>query len=268
MYQSHWGLRDTPFRTRLDPSGFYHSPTHEEALARLHFLVGQRRGLGLVTGASGSGKSLLLEVFAEEIRRSGRAVAKTSLLGVETAEMLWQLAAGLGCNPKRSATVGSLWQVLSDRLVEHRYEQLDTVLLLDDADQARRDLLTQVVRLVHLGTAPQSRLTVVLAGQPSRMKHLGSDLLELVELRIDVEPWDQAETEQYVTSSLERVGSNASIFADNAVARLQELTHGVPRHVNQLADLALIAGAGEDLQQIDADVVQSAYDELALVDAH
>jgi len=63
MYQTHWGLQESPFRGCLDPKSFYQSPTHEEALARLHFLVEHGRRLGLLTGPSGSGKSLLLEVF-------------------------------------------------------------------------------------------------------------------------------------------------------------------------------------------------------------
>ena len=66
MYASHWGLRESPFRNCLDPHCFYQSPTHEEALARLHFLVEQHRRLGLLLGPDGSGKSLLLEVFAAQ----------------------------------------------------------------------------------------------------------------------------------------------------------------------------------------------------------
>ena len=64
MYQAHWGLQESPFRGLLDPKFFYQSPTHEEALARLQFLVDQQRRLGLLVGPPGSGKSLLLEVFA------------------------------------------------------------------------------------------------------------------------------------------------------------------------------------------------------------
>jgi type II secretory pathway predicted ATPase ExeA len=85
MYQAHWGLRESPFRGLLDPKFFYQSPTHDEALARLQFLVHDRRRLGLLIGPSGSGKSLLLEVFADQLRRSAQPVAKLSLLGVGPA---------------------------------------------------------------------------------------------------------------------------------------------------------------------------------------
>jgi len=262
-YQSHWGLRDTPFQTRLDPSTFYASPTHEEALARLHFLVEAHRCLGLLLGEAGSGKSLLLEVFAQQLRRTGRAVAKMSLLGVGTSEMLSHLATELGCPLDRQAGIATLWQAISDRLAEHRYELRDTAVLLDDADQAGPDLLAQIVRLVHLGTVPQSRLTVVLAGRPSRIARWGHDLVDLAELRVEVEPWSQSDTGQYVASSLSRAGGSQNVFAEDAVARLQQLTHGVPRRVSQLADLALIAGAGQAARQIDAELVQSAYEELS-----
>ncbi|HLA84985.1 MAG TPA: AAA family ATPase [Thermoguttaceae bacterium] len=267
MYPSHWNLRESPFPARLDPGAFFASPTHEEALARLHFLVEQHRCLGLLIGESGSGKSLLLEVFAQQLRREGRTAARISLLGLQPAEMLAQVAAALGCSSRVSSTIVAHWQSVTDRLSAYRYEQRDTVLLLDDADQADADVLTQVVRLVRLGTAPQSRLTVVLAGRPSRIGRWGEDLLELAELRVDVEPWDQTETEQYVAASLARSGAAANVFAKDAVARLQQLSHGVPRRVNQLADLALIVAAGEDLPRIGAEVVQSVYEELCPIES-
>ena len=263
MYQSHWGLRDTPFRTRLDRSLFYESPAHEEALARLHFLVEQRRCLGLLVGESGAGKSLLLEVAAEEFRRGGLDVAKTSLLGVQVTELLSELVAQLGGGLDRSANLGRLWQVLWDRLTENRYAQVDTVLLLDDADQASQNLLPHLIRLSHLATSSPVRITMVLAGRPVSINRLGRDILDLVELRIDVDPWDESDTARYVADSLSRAGGKSAVFDDEALARLQELTHGNPRRVNQLADLALIAGAGQDLPQIDAEVVQSAFEQLS-----
>ena len=64
MARKYWGLRESPFREALDWRRFYPSPMHEEALARLEFLVTDRRRLGLLLGAPGCGKSLVLEVFA------------------------------------------------------------------------------------------------------------------------------------------------------------------------------------------------------------
>ena len=106
MYQAYWGLREPPFRGNLDPKSFYQSPTHEEALARLNFLVEQHHRLGLLIGPGGSGKSLLFEVFAQQLRRQGRSVAKLSLLDVEPAEMLSLLADRMGIGGRIAAIGG------------------------------------------------------------------------------------------------------------------------------------------------------------------
>jgi type II secretory pathway predicted ATPase ExeA len=265
MYRSYWGLNDTPFRTRLDRRFFYQSPTHEEALARLHFLVDERRRLGLLFGGRGSGKSLLLELFAEEIRGRGRPVAKVALAGIGPDELLWFLAAGFEMNPGASATFHNLWQAVTDRLTEYRYQQLDTVVLLDDADAASPQVLAQVVRLVQLEFRPESRLAVVLAARPERTARLGSTLLEMAELRIDLDPWDEADTADFLKTTLAQAGRLEPLFEEPAVALLHELGEGVPRRISQLADLALLAGAGQSLQRIDTRTVQTVYRELGVV---
>jgi general secretion pathway protein A len=267
MYALHWGLRESPFRNCLDPQRFYQSPTHEEALARLHFLVEQRRRLGILIGPAGSGKSLLLEVFAQQLRDGGRPVAKLNLLGIQPAEMLCLLAAQFGLNLDPCGGPALHWRALSDRLTEYRYQQLDTVVLLDDADQAPPAVLVQVARLAHYDCSPEARLTLVLAARGDHVGRLGQRLLGLSELRIDVEPWQRTDTADFLSSSLKQAGCQSPVFADPAVARLHELAHGIPRRVSQLADLALLASAGRELPQVDAEVVDSVYRELAVVEA-
>ncbi len=266
MYQAHWGLTKSPFRDCLDPQFFYQSPTHEEALARLHFLVEQRRRLGVLMGPSGSGKSLLLEVFAGQLRRSGRPVARVNLLGVEPNEMLSLLAAGFQRNTAPSDSPANLWRAVTDRIAEYRYQRLEAIILLDDADRAGKEVLAQVTRLALHDPTPESRLTIVLAGHRERMGHLGERLLELAELRIDVEPWEQSDTADFLSASLAQAGRRSPLFDDPAIARLHELSHGIPRRVTQLADLSLLAGAGKELEQIDAEVVESVYHELGVVE--
>ena len=263
MYQAHWGLQESPFRGLLDPKFFYQSPTHEEALARLQFLVHQQRRLGLLVGPPGSGKSLLLEVFAAQLRRGALPVAKLSLLGLEPAELLWLIAAGWGLSLEPTQSLAALWRAVTDRLIEYRYQQLEAVMLLDDADQAAASLLQQVTRLAAFDPSPDGRLTIVLAGRNEGMAKLCPRLLDLADLRIDLEPWEPADTENFVATLMAQAGQRSPVFAEPAVARLHELSHGIPRRVSQLADLALLAGAGANLQQIDAEVVESVCRELA-----
>lgn len=266
MYQSHWGLDETPFQNRPNARFFYQSPTHDEALARLHFLVDHRRRLGLLMGSEGSGKSLLLDVFADQMRESGKQVAKVSLLGVDRLELLWLLADELSLNLSPGQDVPSLWRAVTDRIIEYGYQQLSTAILLDDADRADEQVLTLVSRLAQFDARPESRVTIVLAGRPEQIGRLGEMLLELIELRIDVQPWDQGDTENYIKDTLGKAGRRTPLFADEALQQLHELGHGIPRRISQLADLALLAGAGRDLKQIDADTVESVYHELGVIE--
>ncbi len=263
MYQMHWGLRESPFGVTADAKRFHPSPTHDEALARLQFLVQQRRRLGLLLGPSGSGKSFLLEILAAELRRNGRPVAKLSLLGLEPAEMLWRLVASWGVSLDPTDALSTLWRVVADRLAEYRYQQIEAVALLDDADQADRQVLQHVTRLVRCNASPDVRLTVVLAGRGEAMLKLGARLLDLADLRIDLEPWEPADTEEFLNSVLTAAGRELPVFEPAAVTRLHELSQGIPRRISQLADLALVAGASQHLEHIDANVVEEVYRELA-----
>ena len=264
-YQSYWGLDKTPFRAYHDSCFFYRSPTHEEALARMHFLVDQHRRLGLLIGAGGSGKSFLMRFFADELRHDSLAVARVGLEGLEPEEMILQILQALRLNPSPTDSMLSLWLRLEDRLSENRYQQIDTVILLDDADQASQNVLLQAARLARHEMTSESRLTIVLGSRPGGLANIGARLLELSDLRIDIEPWQTSDTAEFVKSSLSSAGREAPVFAGPALARLHQLTHGVPRRVSRLADLSLLAGAGRDLDEIDADVVESAYEELVSV---
>ncbi|HZZ27272.1 MAG TPA: AAA family ATPase [Pirellulales bacterium] len=271
MLRNHWKLRESPFRGTLDGRRFFRSPIHEEALARLHFLVEERRRLGLLLGSSGCGKSLVLDVFSRRLRRSGAQLANVNLLGIDLHEFLWLTAAELGINPDRRDDPFRLWRGILDRLAENRYQQLDTVLLLDNADEAANGMLDHLVRLSQTENIAGGRLTMVLVATTTAPGNsavrLSPRLLELAELRIDLEAWEPTDTVQYIIETLAQAGSESPIFTDEALQHLHDLTRGIPRCVDQLANLALLAGAGRELAQIDVDIVNSVYHELGAVDA-
>lgn len=266
MYESHWGVSDAPFRNCLNPRRFYRSPGHDEALARLHFLIEERRRLGLLLGSSGSGKSMILTVAADELRRGGAKVALINALGVQLQEFLWQVAAALELNPGPGESAFSLWRRLTDRIVANQYERLATVLLIDDADKAQQAVLEEITRLIQIDASEEARTTVVIASTPETVGCLGHRLLELSELRIDLVPWQQADVEQYIRFSLSRVGRDDPAFGRTALERLHQLTQGIPRQVNHLAELSLVVGAGQELDAIDASTVESVFSELGHVE--
>jgi type II secretory pathway predicted ATPase ExeA len=265
MYREHWGLREAPFRACLDARFYYATPGGEEALARLHFLAGEHRRLGLCLGPEGGGKSMLLEGFARGRRRQGQQVVNISLLGTDLGEFLWRLAADLGSNPDSMASELSLWRAATERLAEYRLEGLDTIVLLDDADEAEPPVLDAIARLVECDRSNDSRLTIIATADTTSIRQLASRLLDQAELRIELEPWEQADTIGYVLSALRQAGRREPVYTDDALVRLHELCDGIPRRINQLANLSLLAGAGQRAQRIDADIVDGAFHELATV---
>jgi type II secretory pathway predicted ATPase ExeA len=93
---------------------------------------------------------------------------------------------------------------------------------------------------------------------------LGDRLLALSELRIEVEPWGAEETRDYLRHALDRAGVAESVFGETAIERLHELTLGIPRRISQLAELALLAGAGSQQEVIDGETVEAAFAELGM----
>jgi general secretion pathway protein A len=264
MYLQHWKLTHSPFAPRYAARHFFASPTHDEALARLQFLVDDGRRVGLLLGATGSGKTVTLEVLRRELRKSGATVALLSLLGVDEEETLWQLCASFGLNPSTGASRAWMWRSLLDFLATQRHQQRATAILFDDAHEATPDVLALVSRFLDWEQTPESRLTVVLAAMPEFAPRLGRRVLQLAELRVSLERWDSRDTADYIRAMLAAAKCEQTAFTDEALDRIHRLADGSPRRVAQLANLALLAGAGRELPQVDLETVQSVFDELSL----
>jgi type II secretory pathway predicted ATPase ExeA len=265
MYYSQWGLDESPFPTIGAGHAYYPSPTHEEALARLHFLVEQHRHFGLLLGERGSGKSLVLSVFADQCRRAHAAVVRCNLTAVSSHEFPWLVAEQLGLTCSSQSAVLEVWRRLDDRLVEIGYERRSVVVLLDDVQRAAGDVLDQVRRLMHFDSVHGSPLTVIFAAPSNAAGQIPSDFHELAALRIELEPWQVDDTHAFLSSVVAGTEPSMSVFDEDAVRRIQENAQGNPRRVVQLADLALLVGAGEEAARVGEQIVAKAAEQLVLV---
>ncbi|MCC6494525.1 MAG: AAA family ATPase [Pirellulales bacterium] len=260
MFYAHWGLMHSPFLGG-DALLFYPGESQNEALARLRFVAEQRRHAVLV-GQPGVGKSLLLARFANERLRLGRRAAQASAAAGSPREILWRIAAGLSLAPRPEDDVLRLLRRLDDAAVDG--EAPGAVLLLDDADQAGPDVRSQLYRLIGgLGGGENPWLSFVLAATPANCFRLGDELLGLVDLRIDLEPWSQHDMSGYVQHALVEAGGDRPLFDGEALSALYALTDGVPRKVNRLADHALLGAAAEGLEMVDAAMIEAAHDALS-----
>jgi len=169
----------------------YREAVHEEAIARLDYLIGERRRLGLLIGDRRTGKTLLLNVFADQLRRRGWPVAVLNLAGIGIDELDRELAFQLGFLPRQRDPRFRDWQRLRDRLIAGGLDRLPAALLLDDGHAAEPAVLRQIARLAELNRTSDARLTVVIAAAASELGRLGARLLDLASLRIDLNAWDQ-----------------------------------------------------------------------------
>jgi len=257
-FQEHWGLEQVPFPSGNDPRLFYQGASQNEALARLRFLIANARRCGLLLAEPGLGKSMLQAVFAEHAQRQGFAVAQVDLTAITAREFYGQLGEKLSAGVKREDSLPEAFCRLADQLQVNRWQGTPTLLLLDDVAQAGPDLLAQLVRLSRIDPSSDSRLTLVLATDSAGVSRLSEPLLDLVDLRIDLEPWDEADTIGYLQHALVEAGANRPLFNDGALAEIDRLAAGVPRQVNRLADQALLAGYRGGVDTIGADAVQQA----------
>jgi general secretion pathway protein A len=262
MYAKYWGLTEIPFRNTLDERWFYQSPVHEEALARLLFLVENHRRCGVLSGAAGTGKSLLLSLLAGETARTSGETAHIDLIGRSSHEMLWEIVAELGVPAGPDDTAARLWRKLHDHIVANRYSKSPMILLLDHLDRAHAECVGVVERLQHLSSAGENGLTLILGVRDDRAASLSAVLREISDLRIELVALDRTETQHYIETLLTRAGAVQSFFEPAAINRLFEETHGVPRHLNRLCDLALLAGMADHAERIDESIVAAAAEEL------
>lgn len=262
MYHTHWGLRTSPFGAEADFSPANANSGFDEALARLNYLLDQRGRLGLLLGNAGTGRTTLAKRFCEVARRHGCAAALIGGKGCTERAFVQQLGRGWQLPLANEHAAECAWELITDRLIELRYEQAAGVVVVDDADLTSATVLCQVERLLHLALSVEAQLSIVLVSSLESTGNLGRGLLEQVELRIDLQPWTEEETAEHVALRLFHSGSEQPIFTDEAITVLHELAGGIPRKVQQIAQLALLAGAGQQLAEIDAVTLTEAYQEL------
>jgi general secretion pathway protein A len=261
MYERFYGLAEPPFSLTPNPRFLFLTDRHREALAQLLYGIQAKKGFIVLTGEAGTGKTTLLNALRRRLdEQTAVAFVFNSTLAFD--DLLEYVLEDLDA-PKNGSTRAQRLMTLNTFLTERRRAGLNTILILDEAQNFSRATLEQVRLLSNFETATEKLLQIVLVGQPELGTRL--DLPELrqlkqrIALRCRIAPLAPDEVADYIGTRLRIAGGrDPKLFAPAAIKRIAEYSGGVPRLVNTLCDHCLVFAYAEHRRRIDADVVTEA----------
>jgi type II secretory pathway predicted ATPase ExeA len=264
MYTDYWGLTCLPFENTPDPRFFYHSSHHVEALARLNYVVQARKGAGVLTGVFGCGKTLLARSLFSQLPASRYRTVYCSNPLMSEVELLHGVAQKLNVadlpDRRSDVLIDALLSSIEQALKDNARDGKETLIIVDEAHAIREEKVLEELRLL-LNFQEEDRflLTLILMGQPEfkEMVDRNKPLAQRIYMGYHLVALSPAETADYTRYRLSVAGAKqGSLFTPKALERLYEDSGGIPRRINHLADLALLAGMGKKLTQIDEDLLQ------------
>ncbi|PYT91217.1 MAG: AAA family ATPase [Acidobacteria bacterium] len=244
MYKKFFGLKESPFKVNPDPRYLFLTPGIQEALASLAYGIRGRRGIILLTGEVGTGKTTLLHMILDWLRQNRAATAFIFNTNLTTTELFECLMADLGI-PCESHSKSEILMRLNRWLLDRYSNGQMAVLIVDEAQSLSDQVLEEIRFLTNLETSTDKLLQVVLSGQPEleeklRQPHL-RQLRQRITVRCRTNPLTLEETQGYIAERLRIAGaSNGSLFSPEAVESIYRHARGIPRVTNVLCEHALI----------------------------
>ncbi len=249
-----------PFAEGCTPDMYFPSEAHEEALARMLYLVEEGDRCGLLTGSAGTGKSTVLMRLHRQLRRAGWKSCRIDLAGLDHSTLLHRLAVELGANPASDADPHETWDQLELILAAAARVQQPWVVLFDHADRLRPGALSLLEQLLH--SVHARGMVMLFAARHEGRTPLLKVLSEHTGLRMELPALSVDETQWYIEHALERGLASSPEFTRDATQLIARMTGGVPRQINRLCRAVILAAKADQRQEIDSDLVLSIAEEL------
>jgi general secretion pathway protein A len=256
-----YGMRENPFSDAVNPFYFYKTGSHADALTRMILAVEHNTSLGMITGMSGTGKTLVTQLLLQHLDAAkyqptlvlvSPGMSKSGLL----REILSELSIAL---PDGVLRTHDLLKLLSNYIIDLHQQGRRLVLIIDECHLLNADCL-HIVRTISNIEIPECKLvTCLLFGEErfaERIKHPSYDSLRnRMYLRAVLQPMGPAECADYVKFRLMVAGRMADLFDDGALTALHARSGGVCRNLSKLCMLTLLHGAMQGRATIDEDDV-------------
>jgi general secretion pathway protein A len=270
MYKQYFGLSENPFNVNPDPRYLYLTPQTREALDELTYGIHARKGLMLLTGEVGTGKTTLLNRILDWLHQQKTPTAFIFNSHLQTNQLFDFILADFEV-PFDSRSSGNALMRVNQWLIE-RYRAGDIpVLIVDEAQGLPIHVLEEIRLLLNLETPHEKLLQIVLAGQPEleeRLKrHDLRQLKQRIMLRCKTAALTLEETHEYIQARLHIAGANGKpIFASQAMDAVHFYSRGIPRVANLLCDHALINAYVDQVQPVPVRIIEEIAREFQLDD--
>jgi len=271
MYKAFFNLSRNPFELTPDPNCFVPTKRHDEALASLYYGVRRHKGIVVVTGEVGTGKTLLLRCLLRLLEQS-KDVAYAYLFNstLSPVEFLEYTVTDFGLQGS-GKNKSELLTELSKFLIARAARKLTTVLIVDEAHQLSTETLEEIRLLSNLETTTEKLIQIMLVGQPELDEKLDSVSLrqfkQRIALRSQLCALSAEETTTYIERRLRIAGAAqdaAPIFSAHAVAKIHRFSQGLPRLINTLCENALITAYAKKMPTVSAEIIETVAREFRL----
>jgi type II secretory pathway predicted ATPase ExeA len=264
LYEEFYGFKIKPFSKTPDPRFLYRGRAHAEAFARLELAV-EEREIALLTGEIGCGKTTISRALVDSIEDTCKPVVIINPRLTPT-QLLRTIAKRLEIENIRN-NKNDLLEQLSERIFQLDEQGINTVIILDEAQLIpSRESFEELRLLTNFQLDERNLLTLILIGQPElkeKLKHKScAALLQRIGVKYHIKPLDQSEVKEYLNFRMSVAGRQEGLFTDSAVELIYNLSKGVPREINTIANYALLEGFGREAKEIDADIIRDIASDL------
>jgi len=265
MYLDYWDLQSTPFSNAPSREVFYASPQHEEALARLIYAVEHQRGVALLTGEVGSGKTTISQVLISRLPEEKFQVKTIINPALTPVDLIRAILTAFGQNADSDSKVKLLTQ-LQEFLISNAQQGLITIIIIDEAHLIReKSSLEELRMLLNMQFDNQFLLGLLILGQPPLLKNLDAlnPLKERISIKYRLEPLDLNNTLRYILFRLKHAGADRGFFTKQSLSPIHEFSKGLPLRINNLCDRCLLFGMIRQTRVIDSRIVKDAIEDIS-----